>query len=177
MFIGYSDYHKGQQEEYFSRHVYFNEKEFSYSSLFNKELKATTTNSDSILSWLPVSNITTSHHCSIPQTNSDIIQDQPNSPNEPVSPASPTTTSTDTYKPSSPSFDPIHSFSLPSSNPTPMVVNEHPMTTRAKAGIFKLRQPYGYLAQLQSNPNWSQLEPTLYRDAASSNQWRQAMDR
>lgn len=181
VFIGYSNCHKGYRclsstrKEFISRHVYFNEKEFLYSFLFDKT--ETMTNSSSILSWIPIPNTTPPlHHPCNPQTNTDNTCDQPNLPVElssTTSIASPTTIPTNTYTLNSPSNDTTPS--TPSS-PIPMAVNTHPMTTRTKVGIFKTRKPYGYLAQLQGNQDWSKLEPTLYREATSSNQWQQVMD-
>lgn len=50
------------------------------------------------------------------------------------------------------------------------------MITRAKARITKPQKYFGCLTQLHPSPNWSQLEPTLYDEAASLAVWRQAMD-
>lgn len=227
VYLGPSPLHKGHKclhpngNILISRHVQFNEIDFSFSSGFGAPQETTTAlssdapNLDLLSSLLhqPISpqspapaqlispqnapnpssmplptlldhpNIT--HSNSLSQPTNPSLDAQPNlcPSSSPTSTPPLTPLSSPTRNP--PAISPAHlsssslsdtpssplSPSLPLPSPPPILLPTHPMTTRAKAEIFKPN------VLLSSTPrDWTLIEPLRVSDALSTSVWKQAMD-
>lgn len=190
MYLGFSPSHKGYKclnasgKVYISRHVQFNELDFPFSSGFPSPfVSPEVSTSTSLLcppisSWFPpinspaLSDISTSNNIilpSVPENLSSPIVQQPHyhSPGTTL-PNSPT--SSPSYSPELPLVSNNNIAPSPQATPAPPLPT-HPMTTRAKAGIFK---PKAWVAK--QTVDWSITEPTRVKDALSTPKWKQAMD-
>ena len=178
LFLGYSPLHKGYRcltksgKVYVTAHIIFNESDFSYSKLFS----SSESSSESLSSYSPsicILNDSGLHQSSVISPTSAVLPISPSShsPQQPQQAPyshclSPISDSSNSSSPHSSSHNSLSNPYIESQQSPHLLIPTHPMVTRAKSGVFKLKT---YLTTTQD------LEPVSVKASLVDTKWKMAM--